>query len=93
MSPVMAQLWFVTHDLAEPPNDEEVYTFSKISTALAAALVLASVGAASARPAWETTRVFAPSVERYDGVIYPHSVKRYCYMPSSPCGNNHRVTN
>ena len=66
---------------------------SKISTALAAALVLASVGTASARPAWETTRVFAPSVEHYDGWAYPHSEERYCYMPSSPCGNNHRVTN
>ena len=43
----------------------------KISTALAAALVLASVGAASARPAWETTRVFAPSVEHYDGCDLP----------------------
>jgi hypothetical protein len=71
-------------------NDEEVDMVGKISTALAAALVLASVGAASARPAWETTRIFAPS---YDGVIYPHSEERYCYMPSSPCGNNHRVTN
>jgi hypothetical protein len=66
---------------------------SKISTALAAALVFASVGAASARPVWETTRVFAPSVERYDGWTYPHSEERYCYMPSSPCDNNHRVTN
>ena len=65
----------------------------KISTALAAALVLASVGAASARPAWETTRILAPGVERYDGVVYPHSDERYCYMPSSPCDNNHRVTN
>jgi hypothetical protein len=54
--------------------------------------VIASVGAASARPAWETTRFFAPA-ERYDGVVYPHSDERFCYMPSSPCGNNHRVTN
>jgi hypothetical protein len=65
----------------------------KISTVLAAALVLASVGTASARPAWETTRVFAPSVERYDGAIYPLSDERYCYLPRSPGGNNHRVTN
>jgi hypothetical protein len=89
----MAQLRFVTRELAEPPNDEEVDMVGKISTALAAALVLASVGTASARPAWETTRVFAPSVEHYDGWAYPHSEERYCYMPSSPCGNNHRVTN
>jgi hypothetical protein len=67
----------------------------KISGALAAALVLASVGTASARPAWDATseRVFAPSIEHYEGWAYPQSEERYCYMPSSPCGNNHRVTN
>jgi hypothetical protein len=65
---------------------------NKISTVLAAALVIASVGAASARPAWETTQFFAPN-DHYDGVAYPHSDEGYCYMPSSPCGNNHRVTN
>ena len=64
----------------------------KINTALAAALVLASVGIASARPAWEATRVFAPSVEHYDGWAYPDSEEQYCYMPSSPCGNNHSVS-
>ena len=64
----------------------------KFSTALVTALVFGSVGAASARPAWETTRVFAPnvSVRRWS---YPHSDERYCYMPSSPCDNEHRVTN
>jgi hypothetical protein len=66
---------------------------TKISTALAAALVFASVGAVSARPTWGATRVIAPSVEGYDGVIYPHSDERFCYMPSSPCDDNHRVTN
>jgi hypothetical protein len=65
----------------------------KICAALATALVLASVGAASARPAWETRRAFAPTVERYDGAIYPHSDERHCYLPSSPCDNDHRVTN
>ena len=67
MSPFTAHRLFVTHELAELPNDEEVDMVRKISTALAAALALSSVGAASARPAWETTRVFAPSVEHYDG--------------------------
>ena len=52
----------------------------KITAALAAALVLASVGVASARPT-------------YDGVSYPHDNERYCYMPSSPCDNNHRMAN
>ena len=41
----------------------------KISAALAAALLLASAGIASARPIWHPTspRIFAPSDERYDG--------------------------
>ena len=67
----------------------------KISAALVAALLLASAGIASARPAWDATsyRVFAPSVEYYGGRTYPHSEERYCYLPSSPCDNEHRVTN
>jgi hypothetical protein len=67
----------------------------KISTALAAALVLASVGTASAQPTWNATsqRVFASSVQRYNGVSYPYDNERYCYLPSSPCDNEHRVTN
>ena len=28
-----------------------------------------------------------------DRWAYPHSEELYCYMPSSPCDNNHRVTN
>jgi hypothetical protein len=89
----MYQPRVVAQDLADPPDDEEVNMAGKISTVLAAALALASVGTASARPAWEAARVFAPSVERYDGAIYPPSDERYCYMPSSPCSNNHRLTN
>ena len=52
------------------------------TAALVAAALLASTGIASAQ-----------SVQRYDGVSYPHNNERYCYMPSSPCDNNHRVTN
>ena len=52
------------------------------TTALVAALLLGSVGIASAQ-----------TVQRYDGVVYPHETERYCYMPSSPCDNEHRVTN
>jgi hypothetical protein len=68
---------------------------AKIPAALAAALLLASAGIASARPVRYPTSpgIFAPSVERYDGWTYPHSEERYCYMPSSPCDNEHRVTN
>ena len=54
----------------------------KISTALAAILLLGSVGFASAQ-----------TFQRYDGVSYPHQNEMYCYMPSSPCDNEHRVTN
>jgi hypothetical protein len=66
----------------------------KISAALTAALLLAA-GIASARPIWQPTspRIFAPGDERYDGVTYPHDDERFCYMPSSPCDNEHRETN
>jgi hypothetical protein len=53
----------------------------KISTALVAIFLLGSVSVASAQNA------------RFDGVNYPHSNEQFCYMPSSPCDNNHRVTN
>jgi hypothetical protein len=53
-----------------PFPDDMVRNFT---TALVAALVLGSAGIASARPAWEATseRVFAPSIEHYDGWTYP----------------------
>ena len=54
----------------------------KISTALAAILLLGSVGIASAR-----------TVQRYDGVNHSRQNETYCYMPSDPCDNEHRVTN
>ena len=80
---------------AEPSDHKEVDMVGNISAALAAAFLFASAGIASAQPTWNATseRVFAPSVQRYDGVTYPNDDERYCYMPSSPCGNNHRVTN
>ena len=53
----------------------------KISTALAAILLLGSIGFASAR-----------TVQRYDGVSYSHRNEMFCYLPSSPCDNEHRVT-
>ena len=31
--------------------------------------------------------------ERFDGWSYQNSNAQFCYMPSSPCDNNHRVTN
>jgi len=63
-------------------EDEEVPMVGKISTALAAILLLGSVGIASAR-----------TVQRYDGVSYSHQNEMFCYLPSSPCDNEHRVTN
>jgi hypothetical protein len=59
---------------------KELPMFGKITAALAVALVLSSAGFASARP-------------MFDGVTYPHSNEQYCYMPSSPCDNEHRMTN
>ena len=53
------------------------------TTALIAALVLGSAGIASAETASE--RVFAPSIEHYDGWTYPQSEELYCYLPSWPC--------
>ena len=50
------------------------------TTALAAALVLGSVGVASARPA--ETAVFAPNV--YDGVTYPHRTSGTAICPVRP---------
>jgi hypothetical protein len=61
-------------------KDEEVPMVGKISTALAA--MLGSVGVASAR-----------TVQRYDGVSYSHQNEMFCYLPSSSCDNEHRVTN
>ena len=54
----------------------------KISTALAAILLLGSVGIASAK-----------TVQRYYGVSYSHQNEMFCFLPSSPCDNEHRVTN
>jgi hypothetical protein len=65
----------------------------KITAALAVALVLSSTGFASARPAWQPMSQQVVALQQYDGVTYPHETERYCYMPSSPCDNNHRVTN
>ena len=67
----------------------------KISAALVAALVLGSAGVASARTAWDTRseRAFAPTIKHYDGWTRAHGDERCCYMPSSPCDNNHRMTN
>jgi TRAP-type mannitol/chloroaromatic compound transport system permease small subunit len=91
----MQQMLRTSEEVKIYHKDEEVRMVGKISTALALALVLASAGIASARPAFNASseRVFGPSVERYDGVTYPHDDERFCYMPSSPCDNNHRVTN
>ena len=54
-----------------------------VTTALVAALVLGSAGIASAR---------APSIEHYDGWTYPQSEEPYCYLPSWPREQPHRVT-
>ena len=52
------------------------------TAALGAVLLLGSVGIASAQ-----------TVQRYNGVELSPSNEKYCYMPGSPCDNEHRVTN
>ena len=63
----------------------ELEMVRNFTTALVAALMLGSVGIASAR-------VFAPGIEHYDA--YPQSEEPYCYLPSWPCEqpapHNHR---
>jgi hypothetical protein len=64
-------------------HDEELGMVRNFTTALVAALVLGSAGIASAR---------APSTGHYDGWTYPQSEEPYCYLPSWPCEQPHRVT-
>jgi hypothetical protein len=72
----------VRHGKTVEKHDEEVDMVRNFTAALAAIVLLGSVGVASAQ-----------TVQRYDGVSYPHQNEMYCYMPSSPCDNEHRVTN
>jgi hypothetical protein len=65
----------------------------KITAALAAVLVLASMGVASARPTVMSVQALAPGAEQPGGWTYSHSAERYCYLPSSSCDNEHRMTN
>jgi hypothetical protein len=70
------------------------------TAALVAVLLLASSGFASAQSTLTPQRVFAsPGFNRvfappgFNGVPYPRDNERYCYLPSSPCDNQHRLTN
>jgi hypothetical protein len=58
---------------------------------LVAVLLLASPGIASAQSTRTPQRVFASP--GFNGVPYPRDNERYCYLPSSPCDNQHRVAN
>jgi hypothetical protein len=67
---------------------------------LVAVLLLASPGFASAQSTRTPQRVFAfPGFNGvfappgFNGVPYPRDNERYCYLPSSRCDNQHRVTN
>jgi hypothetical protein len=61
------------------------------TAALVAALLLASPGCASAQSTPTPQRVFASP--GFNGAPYPRDNERYCYLPSSRCDNQHRVTN
>jgi hypothetical protein len=67
---------------------------------LVAVLLLASPGIASAQSTRTPHRVFPPPAYNrvfappgFNGVPYPRDNERYCYLPSSPCDNQHRMTN
>ena len=60
-----------------------------LSAALVAVLLLASTGIASAQSTWTLQR----ASQSLHGVSYPNSNERHFYLPSSPCDNEHRVTN
>ncbi len=62
--------------------------------ALAAVLVLASAGAASAQPTRHTAHAHtsAPGIRAYESVPQ-QSDHLNCYLPSDTCDNEHMVTN
>jgi hypothetical protein len=65
-------------ELAQHQEDDMV---RNLTAALVAVFVLGSAGIASAQ------------TQRFDGWSYENSNEQFCYMPSSPCDNQHRVTN
>jgi hypothetical protein len=75
--PISAQIRIVQNH----PNDQEDDMVRNITAALVAASLLASTGIASAQS------------QRFDGVSYQNNNQAYCYLPSSPCDNEHRLTN
>ena len=67
---------------------------------MVAVLLLAFPGIASAQSTRTPQRVFASpgfngvfASPGFNGVPYPRDNERYCYLPSSRCDNQHRVTN
>jgi hypothetical protein len=67
---------------------------------LVAVLLLAFPGVTSAQSTRTPQRVFASPGSNgvfaspgFNGVPYPRENERYCYQPSSPCDNQHRVAN
>jgi hypothetical protein len=61
------------------------------TTALVAALVLGSAGIASARPAWETTVVFAPSMEHSGGGPIRRARSGIAICRAGPANNQYRA--
>jgi hypothetical protein len=57
--------------------------FGKFTAAIAAAFMFATAGLASAAP-YASNDTFAR---------YPRHSEQYCYLPSDPCDNEHRVEN
>jgi hypothetical protein len=62
----------------------EVDMVDKITAVLAGALMLFSAGAAPAQSGAGETLAYDQARPR---------AEQYCYLPSEPCDNNHRVSN
>ena len=67
------------------------------AAALAAALVLASAGVTVAQARMSPSRApeFAPAYDEgnYYTQRYRRGNEQFCYLPSEPCDNDHRVDN
>jgi hypothetical protein len=67
----------------------------KIAAAVAAAFVLASAATVSAQPIGHASRprALTPDIQVYDSAAPPQGNGQYCYLPSGPCDNEHRMAN
>ena len=70
--------------------------FGKFTTALAAALVLASASVTLALPRTNLSRAQALATVEEEGHYYKQHLtpkQDFCYLPGDPCDNEHRLEN